>query len=184
MLVYLNSITKWLEIIGFLIVGSWFVSMIISGTCRGCQDISAIKSLEVLVIFLFFSILNSVRIISTIVLNQGYYKRQALFYTGILGINFCFIMFALMFKKFDTEFVRFQSPEYLFFLFSILFTSSLILTDHYTWYNTPFFIKFRVSLNIIHLMFLAISPLFGILSSMILVPIGLLCQGKSKPERG
>lgn len=149
-----------------------------------CNDITCtieINSVQVgLSLFkIFFPIwaaLNSARIALVYRLSDTDDEPETFFYWGLIGLFACYATLNIFFIQFLNQYsnsfgqVSIDSPILIAEILLIAGTLALLLADTQNWDKSTFFVKARVSVSLLHIVLFLISPPFGVLSWIIVVP--------------
>lgn len=150
-----------------------------------CNDITCtieIDSFQVgLTLFkIFFPIwaaLNSARLAVVYRLSDEDDKPETFFYWGLFSLFGCYAALNVFFVQFFSQLsstvakMSLDSPILIAEILLISGTLALLLADTQNWDKSSFFVKARVSISLLHIVLFLISPPFGVLTWMIIVPV-------------
>jgi hypothetical protein len=183
-IVLFQNTLKWAEVLYlcfYVILVFWFLY---TGFCgESCSDVSF--SVELLDIFAFlifagWGILSSVRTGLTFLLDDDDDEPETVFYVSLGGLALSYVIFGLFFDDFiKSIFGDFTSSSVILAsVVTLLATVVGFLADKRTWDKVSTFVKLRITLSLLLIISLIISPVFGVILSALFIPISILLSDK------
>lgn len=168
----------------FLIASFWilFTSFCSSDACVS----SAVDTNTLYYIIKIFlpvtAIINSLRIALVFRLNETEDETEKVFYISLFGLAFCYILVGIFFTDLlsRSQKTLTDSLSFLAIIISYLATLGGVLADRQMWDKSTFFVKWRVSLCLIHLIFFLINPIIGVVMSILVFPACVMVYGGPK----
>jgi hypothetical protein len=183
-------VLKWVEVAllcGLLVTVFWYLY---TGNCpnEACSDIAinySVFRLMMAIVFPIASIIGSLRIASVFMLIDPDEQKENWFYISLAGIATSYSFFGIFYNAFYERVAKNMGDNWvlLSMLVLLIFTVGSLLREKQTWDKSNFFIKFRVSFNLINLILLVINPVAGLLLTILFTPfLVLVSEGKiAKP---
>lgn len=180
-----RTIIKLLEyfILGFIVtLGLVLAGLFICGnaSCRNLIPSYEQFSQLVLIIFSVFSLLNTLRIWFNFNANDFNDESKDRFNLGLIGLTISYFLCGIFFNQISAVTNREISISgiYVFILFTIALTFTLILFHSDIWERSTEFVKVRLAVSLSHLIAILFNPFFGILLGTILLPYMILYKEK------
>ncbi len=179
---------KWVEVFYlcfYVILVFWFLY---TGFCgEDCRDISfGAEGVGLIALFVFagWGILSSLRTAVTFWVNDIDDEPETLFYVSLGGLALSYTTFGLFFEEFiKSIFGDFtSSPVILASIVILLSTVIGFLADKRTWDKVCTFVKLRITLSLLLIISLIISPILGIILSAFFIPTSILLSDKRDIE--
>jgi len=178
-----TTFLKWVEITTLIIFAvslfvEYYDSYCMVDNCLGQSDFTQSWILQPLFTS-FLALVFFVRTGVSFALSDPDDRGEPLFYLSLCGLMVQYILITFFFDEIITS--RLQNTQGLPLLLVIIFigTAFSLLADKATWDKTSYFVRLRITISLIHIITVIVSPLLSLLSALPFLVIGILWKDGS-----
>lgn len=136
-------------------------------------------------VLILFGILNSVQVWLMLKSSDEDATGRGFFYLGVFGLALNYLIFGLFFSSLNELSVKGANSSMVFFIQISIFACNILLLfkDSSVWELAGNGVKVRVSLALLQIIILLVSPALGLLSGLVIFPVWVLWPKLSKKEK-